>query len=324
MPEHRKKACCVPIAQGGVPAAQGELKASADAPQHGGTVHIPGGVPIVGTSQPLIMNDGEELRRAKTLKPFRIGATTVTNAQFSRFIEETGYETDAERLGWSFVFWHQVPEGIENPLGVEGTEWWRRVEGANWLDINGPAVMDKVGSLTTPSCRFLGTTHVRTRVGPEAGCPQRRNGNTPPVADWRTRAIPGGKRTPTTRTFSPAISGRVRFQTAIRVRMAIWRQLRRSRLRQTATACSMLLGTHGSGPLIPTAFHRSRRPLRKSLRGCPASGYSREVPTFAMPPIAGDTGSQRAPETQATAQPPIKDFVSCSIFRRHVQLRGQR
>lgn len=28
----------------------------------------------------------------------------VTNEQFAEFVEETGYTTDAERFGWSFVF----------------------------------------------------------------------------------------------------------------------------------------------------------------------------------------------------------------------------
>ncbi|MEM9707368.1 MAG: formylglycine-generating enzyme family protein [Pseudomonadota bacterium] len=138
MNKPQKKICCTPIARGKTPAPQSTLHASADDNRFEGTVTVPGGVPIVGTSRPLIMNDGEEKRPAKTVKSFRIGSTAVTNKQFQKFIEETGYVTDAERLGWSFVFWNQVPEGIENPLGVEGIEWWRRVEGANWRDINGP------------------------------------------------------------------------------------------------------------------------------------------------------------------------------------------
>nr|WP_256368556.1 SUMF1/EgtB/PvdO family nonheme iron enzyme [Ruegeria sp. HKCCA5763] len=66
---------------------------------------------------------GEELRKgkAKPLREFRIGETAVTNAQFQEFVEDTGYVTEAERIGWSFVFWLNVPKGIDSPLGVEGT-----------------------------------------------------------------------------------------------------------------------------------------------------------------------------------------------------------
>ncbi len=36
----------------------------------------------------------------------------------------------------------QVPESIGPTLGVKDVEWWRRVDGANWRDINGPGTMD--------------------------------------------------------------------------------------------------------------------------------------------------------------------------------------
>ncbi|WP_372571650.1 formylglycine-generating enzyme family protein [Ruegeria jejuensis] len=107
-------------------------------PRLEGTAEIPGGRPIVGTSRPIIPDDGEELRKAGVLKPYRVGVTTVTNAQFQTFVDDTGYVTEAENIGWSFVFWLNVPRGVADPLGVDGIEWWRRVDGANWRDINGP------------------------------------------------------------------------------------------------------------------------------------------------------------------------------------------
>lgn len=53
---------------------------------------------------PLIAPDGEGPLRRKKIKPFRISATAVTNAEFSEFIADTGYVTEAEEIGWSFVF----------------------------------------------------------------------------------------------------------------------------------------------------------------------------------------------------------------------------
>ena len=108
------------------------------------TVIIPGGRPVLGTSRPKIADDGEELRKWSQLKPFRLGISAVTNAQFSSFIQATGYKTDAERFGWSFVFWSDVPSTISLTRAVAELEWWRRVEGANWRDINGPGTASNI------------------------------------------------------------------------------------------------------------------------------------------------------------------------------------
>ena len=100
-----------------------------------------GGASLLGTQNPQIPDDGEDPMRKTRIKPFRMGATSVTNAQFKAFVEATGYVTEAERFGWSFVFWAQVPESLGATQGVIDIEWWRRVDGANWCDINGPGTM---------------------------------------------------------------------------------------------------------------------------------------------------------------------------------------
>lgn len=106
------------------------------------TVTIPGGRPILGTRRPRIANNGEEFRTSETLRDFRLCVTAITNAQFGEFVAATGYVTEAERLGWSFVFWSDVPETILETRGVVGLEWWRRVDDANWQDINGPGTRE--------------------------------------------------------------------------------------------------------------------------------------------------------------------------------------
>lgn len=104
-------------------------------------VQIAIGTALVGTSHPQIPHDGEGPLREVKLAPFQIAKTTVTNAQFARFIEATGYVTDAEQIGWSFVFWQQVPRNVGETQAVANVQWWRRVDGANWRDINGPGTM---------------------------------------------------------------------------------------------------------------------------------------------------------------------------------------
>ncbi|MEM9631629.1 MAG: formylglycine-generating enzyme family protein [Pseudomonadota bacterium] len=134
------KSCCVPNRGGKDRAETVDRKqfATDGTKPDLDTVIVPAGVPVLGTRYPRIPNDGEERRRAPALRQFRMTATTITNAEFAAFVEETGYVTDAEQYGWSFVFWSQVPDSIGETQAVVGTEWWRKVEGADWRRVAGP------------------------------------------------------------------------------------------------------------------------------------------------------------------------------------------
>jgi len=57
---------------------------------------------------------------------------------FAGFVDATGWETDAERFGWSFVFGGLLPEGFPDTSAVVGAEWWRQVHGADWRRPEGP------------------------------------------------------------------------------------------------------------------------------------------------------------------------------------------
>jgi formylglycine-generating enzyme required for sulfatase activity len=81
--------------------------------------------------------DGEGPVREIVLDPFYISKYPVTNAQFAEFVERTGYVTEAERLGWSFVFRGHLPEA-QRGLAAPATPWWLRVEGAAWPQPEGP------------------------------------------------------------------------------------------------------------------------------------------------------------------------------------------
>ena len=102
------------------------------------TVEIPGGTGLVGTSAPILAVDGEGPLKKKTLKPFRMDAATVTNARFAGFVEATGYVSDAERLGDSFVFYQHVSEQSPPSRGVAAAPWWRVIPGASWRKPYGP------------------------------------------------------------------------------------------------------------------------------------------------------------------------------------------
>src|SRR5258708_6631322 len=78
--------------------------------------------------------DGEGPVRAVTLQPFYIDVGCVTNEQFNGFVNATRYKTDAERFGWSFVFHLFLSDDQLSHVTqhVAGSEWWCRVDGANW------------------------------------------------------------------------------------------------------------------------------------------------------------------------------------------------
>lgn len=111
------------------------LQGARQVPPH--AVEIPGGAANIGTDQPEIPEDEEGPFRKTKLKPFKMGATTVTNDDFAAFIDATGYETESERFGWSFVFWSDIPERMRKTDAVQGAEWWRRVDGAAWNRVDG-------------------------------------------------------------------------------------------------------------------------------------------------------------------------------------------
>jgi formylglycine-generating enzyme required for sulfatase activity len=83
-------------------------------------------------------SDGEGPSHIVQLEAFAIDRCAVTNARFLRFVEATGYVTDAERIGWSFVFAGLLPDDFEETRGVAAAPWWRQVFGANWRHPDGP------------------------------------------------------------------------------------------------------------------------------------------------------------------------------------------
>ena len=82
--------------------------------------------------------DGEGPAHVVSLSPFSISRHAVTNAQFAAFVTATGYRSDAERFGWSFVFARFLPDDFPPTRAVANAPWWRQVEGADWAHPEGP------------------------------------------------------------------------------------------------------------------------------------------------------------------------------------------
>lgn len=121
-----------------------------------GMVWIPGGEFSMGAvinghgscEMPMASNDAEPVHRVR-VDGFWMDKTTVTNAQFEKFVAATGYITIAEKaptreefptapeenlVAGSIVF---SPTDHEVPLN-DHFQWWSYVKGANWRHPAGP------------------------------------------------------------------------------------------------------------------------------------------------------------------------------------------
>ncbi len=107
-----------------------------------------GGSFLMGTADKRFPDDGEGPIRRVKLRPFEISCHAVSNMQFGDFVRETGYTTDAERYGWSFVFDGLLGEERRRELNVraEETPWWVQVPYAYWAQPEGSnsTVLDRL------------------------------------------------------------------------------------------------------------------------------------------------------------------------------------
>lgn len=88
-----------------------------------------------GEGPDCIPGDSEGPVRDAETSAFAIDSTAVSNERFAAFVSDTGYVTQAERFGWSFVFVqavHPQASGDILPGTMPKTQWWVAVEGACW------------------------------------------------------------------------------------------------------------------------------------------------------------------------------------------------
>jgi sulfatase modifying factor 1 len=142
MTEQPAKGCCTPAR----PAAAHDatavpLASRPEAPPRSGMAAIPGGAFLMGTDDKEgFPEDGEGPIRQVTVAPFLMDRRAVTNSQFAEFVRATRYKTEAERFGWSYVFYQFVSQRSQQRVkGVSGqAHWWLAVKGANWSHPEGP------------------------------------------------------------------------------------------------------------------------------------------------------------------------------------------
>ncbi|MCU1441674.1 MAG: uncharacterized protein JWP85_2671 [Rhodoglobus sp.] len=93
------------------------------------------------------VGDGETPVHEVVLPAYSIDTTSVTNEQFAKFVDSTGYRTEAETFGFSAVFHLAVDAPQSEIMGAAaGTPWWLGVEGADWAHPGGSRTsIDRIG-----------------------------------------------------------------------------------------------------------------------------------------------------------------------------------
>ena len=132
----------------------GSVEAPGPAPE--GMVWIPGGQFSMGSADPRelfcggreAMDDARPIHRV-AVDGFWMDATEVTNDQFAKFVEATGYVTVAERVPLAEEFPGVPTENLvagsvvftppDQPVPLDSHfRWWSYVQGANWRHPFGP------------------------------------------------------------------------------------------------------------------------------------------------------------------------------------------
>ena len=120
-------------------------------------VLIEGGVFLMGSSDAKMALKREFPQHKVKVNSFYMDVHEVTNAQFSKFVNATGYKTVAEKpVNWE-VFKKQLPPNTPKPAEhflqpgsmvfspkkgitnlIDFSQWWQWVNGANWKHPLGP------------------------------------------------------------------------------------------------------------------------------------------------------------------------------------------
>ena len=149
-------------------------------------------------------SDGEGPVREVTLDSYYLDQTAVSNAQFTEFVEATGYVSESEIFGWAHVFIGQLSNSKQRKLResktVGGLQWWYAIEGAYWRKPEGPGSTIKkrmdhpvVSVSWNDASAYAAWAGKRLPTEAEWEVAARGNNNSQNMYPWGTELEPGGK-----------------------------------------------------------------------------------------------------------------------------------
>lgn len=96
----------------------------------------------MGSDKPHFATDFETpIRNVTVDKPFYLDKYEVSNRHFYDFVEKTGYKTEAETFGDSFLFEMFISEderGKYEDVRAVQAPWWLKIKGVSWKNPEGP------------------------------------------------------------------------------------------------------------------------------------------------------------------------------------------
>jgi len=157
----------------------------------------------MGLSKPIIPPDGESPQRKITIDTYWMDVYEVSNNEFSKFVDDTGYVTEAETFGNSFVVENEISDEIKAGItqAVAAAPWWLPVDNADWrrpygidgniaeLNMMDHPVMHVSWNDATEFCKWAGK-RLPTEAEWEFAC---RDGREDRLHPWGNKEMPKGE-----------------------------------------------------------------------------------------------------------------------------------